>query len=130
MNLFLHIQVTDKPEEITFYNPIIALLKAQKSEFIIYDFDNHSDSQIIGYAHKLIADSEKTIIYIEAMPESNFKNLMPLFTSFLDNPEHLQFVLKGNNPRLEKILSILTYIKVPENTLIFESIESIIKQFF
>ena len=130
MNLFLHIQITDKPEEIIFYNPIISFLKEQKSKFIIYDFDNHSDSLIIGYASKLIADSEKTIVYIEAMPESNFKNLMPLLTSFLDNPEQLQIVLKGNNPRLEKILSILTYAKVPENTLIFESIETIIKQFF
>lgn len=130
MNLFLHIQITDKPEEIIFYNPIIAFLKEQKSEFILYDFDNHSDSLIIGYAKKLIADSEKTVIFIETMPESNFKNLMPLFTSFLDNPEQLQFVLKGDNPRLEKILSILTYIKVPENTLTKEPIESIIKQFF
>lgn len=130
MNLFLYIQITDKPEEIKFYNPIVAFFKEQKSKFILYDFDNHSDSQIIGYANKLIADCEKTIIYIEAMPESNFKNLMPLLTSFLDNPERLQFVLKGNNPRLEKILSILTYIKVQENTLILETIESIIKQFF
>ena len=129
MNLFLHIQITDKPEEIKFYNPIIAYLKEQKSEFIMYDFDNHSDSLIIDYATKLIADSEKTVIFIEAMPESNFRNLMPLLTNFLDNPERLQFVLKGNNPRLEKILSILTYIKIPKNTPIFESIESIIKQF-
>ena len=129
MNLFLHIQITDKPEEIKFYNPIIAYLKDQKSEFIMYDFDNHSDSLIIDYATKLIDDSEKTVIFIEAMPESNFRNLMPLLTNFLDNPERLQFVLKGNNPRLEKILSILTYIKIPKNTPIFESIESIIKQF-
>lgn len=130
MNLFLHIQITDKPEEIIFYNPIIAFLKEQKNEFIIYDFDNHSDALIIGYGNKLIADSEKTVIFIEAMPESNFKNLMPLFTSFLDNPEQLQFILQGSNPRLEKILSILTYIKIQENTPINESIEAIIKQFF
>lgn len=129
MNLFLHIQITDKPEEIKFYNPIIAYLKEQKSEFIMYDFDNHSDSLIIDYASKLIADSEKTVIFIEAMPESNFRNLMPLLTNFLDNSERLQFVLKGNNPRLEKILSILTYIKVPKNTPIIEPIEAIIKQF-
>lgn len=130
MNLFLYIQITDKPEEIIFYNPVIAFLKEQKREFMMYDFDNHSESLIIGYAHKLMADSEKTVIYIEAMPESNFKNLMPLLTSFLDNPDRLQFILQGNNPRLEKILSILTYIKVPDNTLIIERIESIIRQFF
>ena len=131
MNLFLYIQITDKPEEVKFWNSIIPFLKKQNvKDLIIYDFDNHSDSLIINYANKLLADSEKTILYIETMPESNFKSLMPLFTNFLDNPDQLQFILQGNNTRLEKILSILTYIKIPENTPIIDSIEPIIKQFF
>ena len=75
MNLFLYIQITDKPEEVKFYSPIIPFLKERNiKDLIIYDFDNHSDSLIINYANKLLADSEKTIIYIEVMPESNFKN--------------------------------------------------------
>ena len=97
MPLFLHIQITNLPEEIKFFNPIISYVKEQSPEIIIYDLDNHSDSLIISYAHKLIADSETTIIYIETMPESNFKSLMPLFTNFLDNPDHSQFILQGNN---------------------------------
>ena len=131
MNLFLYIQITDKPEEVKFYNPIIPFLKKQNiKDLIIYDFDNHSESLIINYVNKLLADSEKKVIYIETMPESNFKSLMPLFTNFLDNPDHSQFILQGNNAPLEKILSILTYIKIPENTPIIDSIEPIIKQFF
>ena len=130
MNLFLYIQITDKSEEVKFNNPIISFLKEQKKDLIIYDFDNHSDSLIINYANKLLADSDKNVIYIETMPESNFKSLMPLFTNFLDNPDHSQFILQGNNNRLEKILSILTYIKIPENTPIIDSIDPIIKQFF
>ena len=131
MNLLLYIQITDKPEEVKFYNPIIPFLKKQNiKDFIIYDFDNHSDSLIINYANKLLADSNKNVVYIETMPESNFKSLMPLFTNFLDNPDHSQFILQGNNTRLEKILSILTYTKIPENTPIIDSIEPIIKQFF
>ena len=129
MNLFLYIQIMDKPEEVKFYNPTV-FPKERYPELIIYDFDNHSDSLIINYANKLLANSDKNIIYIETMPESNFKSLMPLFTNFLDNPDHSQFILQGNNTRLEKILSILTYIKIPENTPIIDSIEPIIKQFF
>ena len=130
MNLFLYIQITNYPEEIKFQNPIISFLKEQEKDLIIYDFDNHSDSFIINYARKLMADSEKIILYIETMPNSNFKNLMPLLTNSLDNPDQLQFILKGNNPKLEKFLSILPYTKIPENTLIFDSVELIIKQFF
>ncbi len=130
MNLFLYIQVTNYPEEIKFDNPIISYLKKQNNHLFIYDLDNHSDSFIINNANKLIGDSEKTIIYIDTMPEGNFKNLMPLLTNSLDNPDRLQFILQGNNARLEKMLSILTYIKIQENTPISESIEAIIKQFF
>jgi hypothetical protein len=130
MNLFLYIQVTNYPEEIKFDNPVITYLKKQNNDLFIYDLDNHSDSFIINNANKLITDSEKTIVYINATPEGNFKNLMPLLTNSLDNPDHLQFILQGNHARLEKMLSILTYIKIPENTPINESIEAIIKQFF
>jgi hypothetical protein len=130
MNLFLYIQITEKPEEVKFYNPIIPFLKEQNFDLTIYDLDNHSDTLLINYVNKLITDSEKTIIYIETTPDAHFKNLMPLLTNFLDNPDHLQFILQGNNPRLEKLLSILTYIKIPENTSISPTIEAIIKQFF
>jgi len=130
MNLFLYIQVTNQPEEVKFDNPIITYLKKQVDALFIYDLDNYSDAFIINNANNLINSSEKTIVYIDAMPEGDFKNLMPLLTNSLDNPDHLQFILQGNNPRLEKILSILTYIKIQENTPIKQSIEAIIKQFF
>ena len=130
MNLFLYIQITNHPEEIKFDNSIITYLRKQNNNIFVYDLDNHSDSFIINNANKLITDSEKTIVYIDAMPEGNFKNLMSLLTNSLDNPDHLQFILQGNNPRLEKMLSILTYIKIQENTPTNESIEAIIKQFF
>ena len=130
MNLFLYIQVTNHIDEIKFDNPIISYLKKQSNHLFIYDLDNHSDAFIINNANKLITDSEKTIIYLDVMPEGNFKNLMPLLTNSLDNPDQLQFILQGNNARLEKMLSILTYIKIQENTPISETIEAIIKQFF
>jgi len=122
--------VTNQPEEVKFDNPIITYLKKQVDALFIYDLDNYSDAFIINNANNLINSSEKTIVYIDAMPEGDFKNLMPLLTNSLDNPDHLQFILQGNNPRLEKILSILTYIKIQENTPIKQSIEAIIKQFF
>jgi hypothetical protein len=130
MKLFLYIQITEKLEEVKFYNPVISFLKEQNTELTIYDLDNHSDTLIVSYVNKLISDSEKAIIYIEVTPEGNFKNLMPLLTNSLDNPDHIQFILQGNNARLEKILSILAYLKIQENTRINPTIEAIIKQFF
>ncbi|MDZ7899892.1 MAG: hypothetical protein U5N85_17945 [Arcicella sp.] len=130
MNLFIYIQITNEPQEVKFQNPIAAFLEQPNHNLYLYDLDNHSDSFIIGNANKLIADSEKAIVYIETTPEGNFRNLVPLLTNFLDNPDHIQFIVQGNSPRLEKMLSILTYIKIPENTPTNHSIETIIKQFF
>lgn len=130
MNLFVYIQITNTPEEVKFYNPFIPLLKEQPIDFVIYDVDNHSDSFLVNYVHQLINDAEQTILFVEALPDGKFKNLMSLFTNLLDNPKQIQIILKGDNLSLEKILSILTYIKIPENTPINQPIEAIIKQFF
>jgi hypothetical protein len=130
MNLFVYIQITNTPEEVKFYNPFIPLLKEQPIDFVIYDVDNHSDSFLVNYVHQLINDAEQTILFVEALPDGKFKNLMSLFTNLLDNPKQIQIILKGDNLSLEKILSILTYIKIPENTPITQPIEAIIKQFF
>jgi hypothetical protein len=130
MNLFVYIQITNTPEEVKFYNPFIPLLKEQPIDFVIYDVDSYSDSFLVNYVHQLINDAEQTILFVEALPDGKFKNLMSLFTNLLDNPKQIQIILKGDNLSLEKILSILTYIKIPENTPINQPIEAIIKQFF
>jgi predicted rRNA methylase YqxC with S4 and FtsJ domains len=129
MNLFVYIQITDTPEEVKFYNPIISLLKEQQADFVVYDLDNHSDSLLLNYLHNLMTDAERIILLIEALPNGKFKNLMTLFTNLLDNPDRTKVILQGNNLQLEKMLSILTYTKITENTPSDQLILSIIKQF-
>ena len=129
MNLFLYIQITERPEDVRFFNPVISQLKEKNLNVIFYDIDNHSDSFIIGYANRLLTDSDKKIILIDTELNSNFSKLMPLLTNLLDNPEGIEIFIRGNNQRLEKTIRIFTYFKFPETTCESEIIEQIISKF-
>lgn len=130
LNLFLYIQITQNPEDIKFFNPIFLQLKEKNLDAIFYDIDNHSEPFIIGYANKLLFESEKKIILIETELESNFPKLMSLLTNLLDKPEGVEIFVKGNNQKLEKMVSIFTYFEISETTHENELIEIIISKFF
>ncbi|PWK27417.1 hypothetical protein LV89_01730 [Arcicella aurantiaca] len=130
MNLFLYLQITDSPEEIKFSNPIIASLKEHQKELMIHDFDNHSDILNLSYINKLLNDSDSTLIFIDTNFNSNFSKLMPFFTNLLDNPENIKIILRGNNPSLEKMISILPHSKIPENTYGLEQIVQFFAKIF
>jgi uncharacterized protein (UPF0303 family) len=129
MNLFLYIQITEKPEDIEFLNPIISQLKEKNLDAVFYDFDNHSDSFIIGSAIKLLSESNKKIIFIDTELESNFSKLMSLLTNLLDNPEGIEIFIRGNNQKIERMMSIFTYLKFPKTTYENDIIEIISSKF-
>jgi hypothetical protein len=129
MNLFLYIQITERSEDVKFHNPIIPQLKEKNLDAVFYDIDNHSEGFIIGYANKLLSESTKKIILIDTELESNFSKLMSLLTNLLDNPEGTEIFIKGNNQRLEKMISIFTYFRILESTDKNELIETIISKF-
>lgn len=130
MNLFLYIQITERPEDVKFFNPIILQLKEKNLDVIFYDIDNHSDSFIIGYANKLLTESKKNIILVDTELNSNFSKLMPLLTNLLDNTERVELLIRGNNQKLEKMVSIFAYSKIQETAYESEIIEQIFNKFF
>lgn len=129
MNLFLYIQITERPEEVKFLNPFASQLREKSLDITFYDIDNHSESIIIGYANKLLFESTKKIILIDTDLNSNFSKLLSLFTNLLDNPEGIEIFITGNNQRLEKMVSILAHFKFPESTNENDKVERIISKF-
>jgi hypothetical protein len=129
LNLFLYIQITNHPEEVKFSNAFLPILKEQETTFTAFDLDNHSDSQIINYAKRLLTESNHTLIFIETMADSKFSNLLPLLTYVLDNPDGIEMIIKGENKKIEKIVSILSQIKIPENTHEIQTVREILSKF-
>jgi len=107
MNLLLYIQITERPENVKFINPLISELKEKNANSIFYDLDNHSDSLIINLANKLLLEADKKIIVIDTELDSNFSKLLSLLTNLADNPAGIEILVIGKNTKLEKMISIL-----------------------
>ena len=129
MNLFLYIQITNKPEEVKFSNNFLSIIKEQETDFATFDLDNHSESLIINHAIRLLSESKNALIFIEAMPDSKFGNLLSLLNIVLDNPEGIEVIIKGENPKIEKMMSILPQIKVQKTTHEVQTVREILSKF-
>ncbi len=129
MNLFLYIQITNHPEEVKFSNHFLPIIKEQTTTFTTFDLDNHSDSTIINYATRLLTEANHTLIFIETMPDSRFSNLLSLLTYIFDNPDGIEIIVKGENKKVEKMLSILPQTKIQENTYEIQTFLEILSKF-
>jgi hypothetical protein len=127
--LFLHIQLAAELRNINFHKPIITIVRENIEAVQIFDFDNFSDSSILNYANELLKKSDQIVIYFEAEPQANMNYLRSFLTNLLDKSEVIPILLSGNNEPLEKILSILSYQKISENTQEIELIETIHSMF-
>jgi hypothetical protein len=126
MKLLLYIQIVEQIEQIKFYNPLLSLLKEESSDVVVYELDNFSDSLLIGYANRLLSEAEKTVVAIDITVEGKLNSLGSLLSKIVDSPQNKLIIVKGDNLRLNKILSILHHIKTPEITQEIERIQ----QFF
>ncbi|MBB6005599.1 hypothetical protein [Arcicella rosea] len=128
-NLFLYIQVRNHRNNITYNNESIDFVKKTKPSVIVYDIDNHSDNLTFHYANKLIKESEKVFVLLDVEEDSSLKQLMALLNNLLDKSDSLKLAIKGNNKQLEKVISILDYQKIKENTHEIDILETILREF-
>lgn len=128
-NLFLYIQVRNNRNNITYYNESIDFIKKTKPSVIVYDIDNHSDNLALHYANKLVKESEKVFVLLDVEEDSSLKQMMALLNNLLDKSDSLKLAIKGNNKQLEKVISILDYQKIKENTHEIDILETILREF-
>ncbi len=128
-SLFLYIQLRNSQLNIKYTNTFVAFVKLSKPSVMVYDIDNFSDNLTIQYAIKLIKESPKTLVFLDTEEGSSLKQLMALLTNLLDKSESIKVLISGENERLEKMISILDYQKIRENTQGIALLESIVKEF-
>ena len=128
-NFFLYIQVRNNRNNITYNNESIDFVKKTKPSVIVYDIDNHSDNLTFHYANSLIKEAEKVLVFFELEEDASLKQMMALLNNLLDKPDSLKLLIKGNNERLEKTISILDYQKIKENTHEIGILETILREF-
>lgn len=128
-NLFLYIQVRNSPEKVSYFNEYLTFVKELESNTIVYDIDNYSDGLSFYYANKLIKESTKILVFFVLEENSSLKQLMGLLVNLLEKSENTKVLMKGNNERLEKLISILDYQKIKENTHEIPLLQSILSEF-
>ncbi|MEA5260910.1 hypothetical protein VB264_24140 [Arcicella aquatica] len=128
-SLFLYIQLRNSQLNIKYTNTFVAFVKLSKPSVMVYDIDNFSDNLTIQYAIKLVKESPKTLVFLDTEEGSSLKQLMALLTNLLDKSESIKVLINGENERLEKMIGILDYQKIRENTQGIALLESIVKEF-
>jgi hypothetical protein len=126
--LLLYIQLTDKPEQVSFSNPFQGALTDSGLDIRRYDFDSHSDPIVLSYAEKLWQESALSIIYIDAFSKENLGKCRSFLNKLIENSEKSYLVVKGENPVLERMISVFPQSQILKNTYKMDEIEAIIKQ--
>ncbi len=127
--LFLHIQLAEELNEIAFHKPILNKVQSSLKNIQTFDIDNFSDASLVQSTLSLLERYNHVIILIEAKPQAKLNYLRAFFTNFIENPRKLKILLSGNNEGLEKILSILNYQRIQENTQETDLIQTIHSEF-
>ncbi|MDR6564861.1 MULTISPECIES: hypothetical protein [unclassified Arcicella] len=128
-SLFLYIQLRNSQLNIKYTNTFVDFVKLSKPSVMVYDIDNFSDNLTIQYAIKLVKESPKILVFLDTEEGSSIKQLMSLLTNLLDKSESIKVLINGENERLEKMIGILDYQKIRENTQGIALLESILREF-
>ncbi len=128
-SLFLYIQLRNSQLNIKYTNTFVNFVKLSKPSVMVYDIDNFSDNLTIQYAIKLVKESPKILVFLDTEEGSSIKQLMSLLTNLLDKSESIKVLINGENERLEKMIGILDYQKIRENTQGIALLESILREF-
>ncbi len=127
-SLLLYIQVTDTPEQVSFRNPLQAVLKDTLHDIKRYDFDNHSEQLVLSYAEKLWNEASFSIIYIDAFSKENLGKCRIFINKIIENHTKSYFIINGENLLLDRMMSVYPQNKISKNTHKIDEIEGLIEQ--
>jgi hypothetical protein len=118
MNIFLKVSQYKIPYAGFSYNSAVHDFSDLKDFFVI-DIDNFSDQDLVGQIIKVIADNEKTLLFIEMNPQLSTGVIPYLFRKTLKYKGKITIIWKGNHAVLEKLIA--PFYKVRLDTKISNS---------
>ena len=84
----------------------IAKIKADFSEFSIFDFDNFSDSMMMGFAEELLKKSSVFVFWLKVKPEHSL-GVLPTFIRKIFREKTKKkcfFIVDGENQQVDLLL--------------------------
>lgn len=128
-NLFLYIQIRSNQQSITYTNKAVDYVKKNNNHVLVYEIDNFSDQIAMMYANQLIKESEKILVFLDLEEVGSLKQVTMLLNNLLDRADKVSLLFKGSNVQIEKMISILSYQIITENTHEIALLETMIREF-
>jgi hypothetical protein len=102
MQAFLYLDLT---VSATYIKPLLGRVKQQLPEVAVLDIDAQSDELLRHYALRLLRESDKAVIYIQAdAATTGFGSMMPLLEELFQEQPNKLILLQGDYPRLLRML--------------------------
>lgn len=76
-------------------------------DFFLYDFDNFSEAMVIDYAVQLLNNAQKTVLILQAEPDSPLGSLLKLMPIVMRQKQKVKVVFDGEHANLERMLKPL-----------------------
>lgn len=112
---------------VDFDLPLLTEVKQQIPGIITFDLDTRSDPSMTAYAHQLLKDSEKAVIFMEASPDIS-PRILSILEEVAGDPQKFLMFLEGENRWVEKLFS--THDNFLHEDLSSEEKLRLIKAFF
>jgi hypothetical protein len=98
MHAFIYLDLT---ASATYIKPLLGQVKQQLPEVAVLDIDAESDELLRHYALRLLRESDKAVIYIQAdAAATGFGNIMALLEELFQEQAGRLLLLQGDHPRL------------------------------
>lgn len=103
----MYVQVS-RPAEIRFGHPFGKLAEA----IDIFEFDNHSDETMLGYARRLVKEAEDVFVYLEVSNGEEKLGVVRGFVSGMAGRLSTTVIMSGVHPMLDRMAPALGIEKV------------------
>lgn len=105
MKAVVHIQLVEDYQELPFQTEFHQFVSTEFQEVEFFELDNFSGSEMISYAWEMIQRTTLILLVVESRSGQAYPGkLIRLFNQIVkEKPAHLQIVLLGKHPVIEKI---------------------------
>ncbi len=105
MQAVIYVELT---EELRYsYNkPLLQEINRRFPKVVLFDFDNHSDRLVVGYAIDLLEKADKAVVIIEATETSVF-NIVGFLEKVLDYKDKSLVIVNGQHAIVNRMVSLL-----------------------
>ena len=102
MEAVIYLELLEQPHW-GYQKPLLQWVNSLYRNITTLDLDSRSDKMLIDYACRLVTESERCVVFVEAQPQAHFGNATRFLELLLQQGNNCLVLLHGKNERLQQI---------------------------